>query len=268
MTFKRKPKSDEPTPLSTELPSEAPQKAVEMFPVSFIVIATEADWEKHHKRLLTTLPHNAEICVCFNKHGNEDTLSEVATMQMGEATLRYRVWTYSGKFHFGRARNYSAEMATNDWVMWLDCDDRVNVHHHERIRAVTQWTDSGIGAVMCSCVSMHTPIPPNKDPEYQAVKQCRIYKRSTGAEWQFRCHEQIFPSIQKRGYTHAHSSIIVEHAGYEGSYVDLLPRNRRNVELLCHEIAENGIGGEQSFPLTMLHRDLNTLYAMEKANAG
>jgi hypothetical protein len=265
--FKRKTKAKS-TPLETQTHEAPKQEAPELFPVSFAIIATQDDWDKHHKALLQTLPFNAEVCVCFNEHGADDTLTDIVEKRLGEATLRFRVWTYSGAFHFGRARQYASDMATNDWVMWLDCDDRLNPLHHSRIKAVTQWTDHGVGAVMCACLSMHAPIPPNTDPEYFAVKQARIYKRSTGAQWEGRCHEQIFPSIQKRGYTHAHSTIIVEHVGYEGSYVDLLPRNRRNVDLLCHEIAERGVGDATAYWLSMLHRDLNSLYTMEKANAG
>ena len=259
--FKRKAK----TALATTVEPAAPTTA-DIFPVSFIVIATKEDWDKNQQKFLSCLPHNAEINVVFNEHGEDDTLSDIAIKPIGTATLRFRVWTYSGRFHFGRARQYSAEMATNDWVMWLDCDDRINPMHHERIRQVTSWSDHGIGAVMCSCTSMHTPIPPNKDPEYHAVKQARIYKRSTGAEWEGRCHEQIFPSVQRRGFTHAHSTIAIEHTGYEGSLDGLLPRNRRNVDLLCHEIGELGLLARDGFTLTMLHRDINSLHAMENAN--
>lgn len=238
-----------------------------IFPISFVVIARPQDWDTNRVQLLNTLPVGSEVNVLFNEaaQDGEEHLSEVHVEHAKEYTIRARMWNFT-QFSFGKARTLADQMATQQWAMWLDCDDRLNPAQHGAIASVAEQYQKagGIGTVFVSCHSMHVPIPPNTEPEYSAVKQARIYRTNIGFEWEGDCHEQNYIPIQRLGYKHATSQITVNHVGYAGSLDELKPRTLRNIQLLCHELSRDGIHTREGYALTMLHRDLNTLYSMER----
>lgn len=262
-------KANKPEQPLAEPEAAEPRAAMDvpLFPVSFVVIARPEDWDAHRTKLLNTLPVGSEVNVLFNVPSNdgEEHVGEMHIEYAKEYTIRARMWEHT-QFSFGRARTLADQMATQGWAMWLDCDDRLNPAQHGAIASIPeQYAETGgVAVVFVSCHSMHVPIPPNTEPEYSAVKQARIYRTGIGFQWEGDCHEQNYIPIQRLGYKHATSQIIVNHVGYAGSLADLKPRTLRNIQLLCHELSRDGIHTREGFALTMLHRDLNTLYSMEK----
>lgn len=214
------------------------------FPVSFCIIASVKDFRTDFQRCVESLPINSEVCVLLNRTGETDKLTDVEYQFVNGRKIVIREWVHTD-FSFAKARNLCHDIATNDWVMWIDCDEVLAEAQHEGIGDIPALMQGGVGGIMCGQASMtHT----NKvlsggtddDIEYHNIMQCRIYRRSTGALWEGRCHEQIAQSIQDAGYSVRHSTITVIHNGYSVDKVSLQNKLRRNVKLLTLEMAERG----------------------------
>ena len=239
------------------------------FPCSFVVIASERDMMEHMQGMLRTLPPNAEVCVLVNGEGDEESLTDELVQTTGTMVMRSRRWTYKrGEFSFAKARNLAHEMATHDWVFWIDCDERLPEFQHHGIREACNF-GGGIGGIMAGQASLSTVrIHLGQDNEgigdYVNIRQLRMYRRSTGALWVGHCHEQIYPSIVKAGYTVKASTITIVHNGYSGDAASISAKIRRNVALLCRTCHELGMNHEQApFFYACLHRELNALKSMD-----
>lgn len=251
------------------IPPTTQTKAGE-FPVSFVVIASITDMNTHLQGMMRTLPSNSEVCILVNEEGDTDSLSEVDVKTTNTMVVRSRKWVYPrGEFSFAKARNYADEMATNDWVFWMDCDERLPEFQHEGIQAAATIFGGGIGGVMAGQASLSTAnIEMANDQEhlgdYINIRQCRMYRRSTGARWVGRCHEQIYDSIREAGYTVRASTITIVHNGYSISRDSLLAKIKRNVALLCRTCYEFGSAHRLSgYYRACLHRELSALKLLE-----
>jgi hypothetical protein len=209
---------------------------VETFPVSFCVITCDAD-APHFNAMMATLPPNAEVCILHNQRGEAEDLSEMEVTQHGNRTVRLRRWTYVGDFHFAQARNLCDEMATNDWCMWVDTDDRLNACQHEVIRRFAIECPAGYGGAWGGVASYESSFDGGRG-KVTGAYQLRFYRKSVGAKWEGRVHEQIHPAIQAKGYQTADTSVMVLHMGYMGTPEQKVAKLRRNFDLLTKQVSE------------------------------
>lgn len=217
------------------VPPQPPQ--VERFPISFCVITCDAD-AGHLNAMLSTLPRGAEVCILHNKQGNEESLSEMEVTQHGTITVMLRRWTYVGDFHFAQARNLCDEMATNDWVMWVDTDDRLNACQHELMRSFATKCGPGYGGAWAGVASYENSFDGHTKGRVTGAYQLRFYRKSIGARWEGRVHEQIHPAIQQLGYATSETSVMVLHTGYVGTPEQKIAKLERNFKLLTKQVAE------------------------------
>ena len=220
--------------------AQQPTPQAETFPVSFVVITHEAD-APMMQGLLNTLPANAEVCILTNrqtKDGEEPTLSEVEVKQVGTLTLRLQHWVYAGSFHFAEARNLCDQLATNEWRMWIDTDDRLAHCQHELLRRFATTCPAGYGAAWCGVASYEPSWDGMAQGKITSAYQIRLYRGSIGARWEGRVHEQIYPHIQQLGFNASETSIIVIHTGYMGSVEQREAKLRRNFDLLTKQVVE------------------------------
>lgn len=238
----------------------------QVFPVTFCVITNNEDADLL-TGLLNTLPSGSEVCILTNMPGKEESLSETETMTIGSHTVHNRKWIYTGPFHFGKARNLSHEMATNDWIMWVDSDDRLAHCQHEVIRKLALTAKPGTGGAWAGVTSYEpaSTTNPNDYGRQTSAYQLRFYRRSTGAEWEGRIHEQIHPAIQRQGWGTVATAVCVIHTGYNASLKDRIRKMQRNVDLLNVQLAECPKDYElRPFYEQALYHSLNQLYAMRE----
>jgi len=215
------------------------------FPVSFCIIATVEEFRLRGQGLLRTLPIDAEVNVLLNSEGAEESLSEITNLS-DYPYLRTRTWAYTkDNFSFADARNHASDMATHDWVMWVDCDERLNPAQHADIRNLAEVLPKGFGGIMAMQVSLQTfqeHFEGHADPrgQYGAIGQCRLYRRSTGARWFGRCHEQIADMIEHEGYRLLPTDITITHSGYIVTREELIKKLERNSNLLLRQTFEMG----------------------------
>lgn len=242
--------SEEPSPLDDMVHKAKVAQGLERgepgsFPVSFCIIATVDDFKRSGQGLMSSLPVDAEVNVLLNEPGAEDDLSEIAELSE-YPRLRTRTWTYKqGEFSFAEARNHAHDMASHDWIMWMDCDERANPAQHRDIRHLVEALPKGFGGIMAMQASMrtvgeHFTGRANERGDYEAIGQCRLYRKSTGAKWFGRCHEQIADMVEQEGYRLLPTDITITHSGYILSKADLISKLERNSNLLLRQTAEMG----------------------------
>jgi len=227
-----------------------PKQERQAFPVSFMVITCDDDKERL-QGLINTIPQGAELCILYNQRGESESLSEVEVIDNGAHTVRLRRWTYVGDFHFAQARNLCDELATNEWLMWVDSDDRLSACQHELIRTFATQCPAGYGGAWAGVCSYETSWDGIARGKITSAYQLRFYRKSVGAKWEGRVHEQIHTAIQQRGFQTAETSVIVIHTGYMGSVDDRERKLQRNFDLLTKQVAE----GTSSETLTQFYKE-------------
>jgi hypothetical protein len=280
-----KPKPTEPSKEAIEKEKALQAELVEAgmaygdagtYPVSFCIIATYDEFVQHGQRLLRSLPPDAEVCLLYNrpaKAGEQPHLGEVK-QHNAAIDLKSREWVYEqGEFSFATARNHAHDMAHHDWIFWIDCDEVLVHSQHIGIRDLAVGLPKGYGGVWGAQASMTdyggNAANPQSMPNYINIGQVRMYRKSTGARWFGRCHEQIAQSILDGGYAIKATDITVVHSGYVLTRTAMIAKLRRNVALLARQYVEMGINHPLAASyLEMLVRDGEGLIKLGGHHAG
>lgn len=119
---------------------------------------------------------------------------------------------------FAAARNASIELATGDWIMWLDPDDVLPSECHAKIREVMR---AGLGKKKAYYWMLD-------DRGYEPVRclQMRLFPNLPGVKFTMPIHEQVTPSLAEMGVTCEITDIRVEHYGYSSPEVVTEKQNR------------------------------------------
>jgi GT2 family glycosyltransferase/predicted Zn-dependent protease len=130
---------------------------------------------------------------------------------------------------FAAARNECLRYATGDWIIWLDADDRLNEENRRRLAAVFDALGDEPDAYVAKVRSA-------MDPNGRSVRlldQVRIFPNHPQIRWEYRIHEQILPSVRRRGGNARWTDVIIDHVGYVDGAVrkQKLERNMRLLEI-------------------------------------
>lgn len=136
---------------------------------------------------------------------------------------------------FSAARNASLDLATGDWVLWVDADEAVDPGSVARIRdAVVRPQFGGyfvqienrLGENGAGDTYVHTPV--------------RLFRRHPEIRFTLRIHEQIAPSIRRLGLPMATlDGAKIVHYGYAPSVMCEKNKVDRTIRLLEREMREN-----------------------------
>ena len=132
-----------------------------------------------------------------------DTGSRDRTVEVAErfgATVGHFEWCDD----FAAARNASLELATGDWILWLDADDLLPVQHHDSIRSImNRGRDKAYFFAL-------------EDRGYESVSclQMRLFPNLPGVKFEMPIHEQVTISLAALGIEMIPVDVVVVHTGY------------------------------------------------------
>lgn len=197
-------------------------------PISVCIIAKNE--EKYIEDCLKYLSrYDIEIVVVDT--GSSDRTKEIAKKYTPD--VYDFVWTND----FAAARNYAASRARNNWILVLDCDERLVELDEKELRICMQQHIRHVG--MLELHNMKTL--DDGELVYHVDKVPRLYNKNF-FEYRFRIHEQITPKNQQdlsqvRLLTYP-LPMLVEHYGYDISEEEMKKKQARNLELLRSSIGE------------------------------
>jgi glycosyltransferase involved in cell wall biosynthesis len=156
--------------------------------------------------------------------GSADRTAEIATFYGA------RVGHFAWCDDFAAARNAALDLASGEYVFWLDADDRVEPAERPRIRQLLDGLDDLESAYIFHCVC------PGNDPKDELVLgHLRLFPRRPGVCWTYRIHEQVVPTLEKAGIRLAWTDLRIRHEGYSGGPSSLKRKSERELRLLLAE---------------------------------
>ena len=183
--------------------------------------------------LARTLQSVVELCdeLVVVDTGSEDRSIEIAK-SMG-ANVHQFVWIDD----FAAARNFSFELCTSDWILWLDSDDVISEQSRKRLLQLK--CDSLGDAADAIFIPYQHGFTASGKPELTYLRE-RLLRRQAGLRWNYPVHECIYVPPE-RGLSV--NDIFVEHRPTVESRASKTPA--RNLKIL--EIAlSRGERGERN----------------------
>jgi tetratricopeptide (TPR) repeat protein len=188
-----------------------------------------------------------------------DLVDEVVVVDTGSAdstqsvAARYgaRVFSFAWCDSFAAARNESLRHATGDWVLWFDADDRLDEANRCKLRALLPGLLDEDAAYL-----LRQQMPPDPiNGTAVVVDQPKLFRLHPDVRFEYRVHEQIVPSILRRGGRIRATDIGFQHLGYQDP---ALHRRKleRNVRLLLLQDAERPDDPLTLFYLGSVRREL------------
>ncbi len=228
-----------------------------MLPISVCIIMKNE--ERNLGRCLDALNSYPFELILVDTGSNDSTIS---------ISKRYtdRVYSFPWINDFAAARNYSLSLASNDWVLVLDCDEEVTELDLNSLLSHMEEHPDTIGLInrrnhyeMNGCDSVYVD-------RVERFFSRRIYC------YEGIIHEQVVltPQAQKSGIRRTSLPVDVntEHSGYVGTIEELTEKAMRNAVLLEKMIAENPNDPYLYFQMgqcyNMLHDDKKALFYYRK----
>jgi hypothetical protein len=200
---------------------EAHQKYI---PECLDLIAPEAE-----TILMKTIPVTADVSYSSGQLWH--TSDELTNIKRNGSKVYAEYFYRDGEFQFDTARNRAKSLATRDWILSLDADERLNPAQHTLINELIEQAEPTIGGY----VSGNTSFIPNLYFEGKPLRtkseQVRLFRNIDGINWDFPVHESVELGIQSLGLTVKPSALLILHIGYEITKEELLKKLQRNTDL-------------------------------------
>ncbi len=175
--------------------------------------------EKNLPRCLESIKNLADEIIVIDT-GSDDNSVEIAKSY--GAKIGYFKWNNN----FSDARNASLEMATKDWILFLDADEEIS--KEEGIRLKNTINTTHLEAFHCRLVNII------QNTNIGDAIVLRAFKNNPKYRFRGKMHEQIIFSIQEISGQHSIglSDIKITHYGYDPEVADMDAKQKRNLELL------------------------------------
>ncbi len=140
--------------------------------------------------------------------------------------LGAKLYHFKWRDDFSAARNESLKHAKGDYIIYLDADDRVSKKDAEKIAILK----ANLPKEKNLAYSLKIVLPSPEKGKNSAY-QVRIFPNLPDVRFEQPIHEQIVPSLKRKGIKGMLTDIVIEHKGYE-EYELLRKKACRNLRIL------------------------------------
>lgn len=193
--------------------------------INYSVCAIVKNEEKNIQRFLESLQSmNCEIIILDT--GSTDKTLEIASK------YPCKIYHFDWINDFSAARNYASSLASNDWVLFIDCDEFVTEVNPSLISAMTKENPDSLG--MLERVNL---VNPDTEKGSYTDRIPRLFNRNL-YEYMGKIHEQV---VSKNGSTLKgfYMPLKVVHTGYLGTPEEIASKHNRNMSMLTNRLKEN-----------------------------
>jgi len=179
--------------------------------------------------------------------GSTDNTVEIAKSSGAE------VYFYEWDKNFSNAKNHALDKATGDWIIFLDADEYFEINTQKVIKDALKSVHNSKSIKGVLCKMIHTD-GYNGRVLYE-TPNLRIFRGNCGIRFEGAIHEE--PRINHRPFklTELHNSnLLIYHTGYALALVT--EKNRRNLEILNRQVANNEITSLTYYYLSLTHHNL------------
>ncbi len=154
-----------------------------------------------------------------------DTGSSDKTPVIAEE-LGAKVYHFRWCNDFSAARNESIRHATGDYIIYIDADDRISEDDAEKIADLRNKFPKKKDIAYSLKIMLPSP-----EKILNSAYQVRIFPNLPDVRFEYPIHEQIVPSLKRKGIRGLFTDIVIEHKGYE-DYTLLRKKAKRNLRIL------------------------------------
>jgi hypothetical protein len=201
--------------------------------LSAVIIAK--DEAAHIAELAASLDGVVDEVVLLDTGSTDDT---VALAQAQGFRVFHRPWTD----HFADARNAALDHARGAWVLWLDADERIVLHHPVALRELVAALERTPGGDQADgfWIVLDSFVSDDHDPDLtERTRQSRLFRRSR-FHFEGRIHEQL--KLADRDATplflHAPPTLAIQHLGYAPAIWQRKHKAERNKALAHAALAD------------------------------
>lgn len=182
-----------------------------------------------------------------------DTGSQDETPRIAKsfgARLGYFPWIDD----FAAARNASLDLATGDWLFWMDSDDTIDSENGRKLRELAYGPHEQ--GVLGYIVQVHCPGPISDGKDFTVVDHVKLVRNHPQIRFEGRIHEQVLPAIRSLGGDIRWTDLFVVHSGADHSVEGKRRKVERDLRLLQQDIQERPGHPFVLFNLGMTYADI------------
>jgi glycosyltransferase involved in cell wall biosynthesis len=157
-----------------------------------------------------------------------DTGSSDRTKEIAEA-YGCMVGGFLWDGNFARARNVGLGHATGDWVLVLDADEELGAGK-EQLRDLLE-TSSDAEAYFLPIINYA-----GAGDQQVRTSVLRLFRNRPEYRFEGAIHEQVLPTIQKRGGAIGLAPVTIEHYGYLDAEIERQGKVKRNLAIALAEV--------------------------------
>ncbi|PKL80310.1 MAG: hypothetical protein CVV25_04725 [Ignavibacteriae bacterium HGW-Ignavibacteriae-4] len=170
-----------------------------------------------------------------------------------------KVLNYEWNDDFAAARNFCLDHAKNDFILSIDCDERLI--NPEILKTKLSHISDNIGGIMVKVVSYNDK---NEGKDIFNSKMVRVFRNNPRIRFEGIIHEQVLNSIIEAGFKLSDSEIEFIHEGYNHDAVTMRKKQKRNLDLLIRQTKADPNNAYNLFQLARTYLALNDLENAEK----
>ncbi|NBB88038.1 MAG: glycosyltransferase [Bacteroidetes bacterium] len=233
---------------------------IQQGPTLSLAMIVKNEAEHLEKCLSTARPHVDEIVIVDT--GSTDGTQEIA--QRYADVFEEIEWPDS----FSVARNHSFDLASGDYIMWLDGDEHIDDDEQWRkLREVLREEESIAGIQFM----IHNLVPENQVLEADVMPQVRLVKNHPVIRFEGKVHNQIGDNLaryrKQSGDTLGRAAVKVIHVGYALSRDEINAKYSERLHLLEHEVEHAPTASRKAYYQYQLGNGLFMLKKYERATA-